>query len=94
MERIQLLNPEGKKGSNIVKEKYDLIKHVMLETIKENGEISFKELANVINEKLHGKWEGSITWYVTAVKLDLEARGLIERFPKKRQQNVRISEGD
>lgn len=91
MERIQLLHPEGKKGSHIVKAKYDVMKEVMLETITDYGEIAFKELANVIHEKLRDKREGSVTWYVTAVKLDLEARGLIERFAKDRQQYIRIA---
>ena len=37
--------------------------------------------------------EGSISWYVTTVKLDLEARGLIERVPRSRPQRLRMAEG-
>jgi hypothetical protein len=32
---------------------------------------------------------GSVTWYTVTVKLDLEARGEIERVPRSRPQRVR-----
>ncbi|SES65218.1 hypothetical protein SAMN05216389_101259 [Oceanobacillus limi] len=92
MDRIQLQHPEGKKGSNIIKSKYDVMKKTMLETMEEYGEISFKELTKAINEKLHGKFDGSITWHVTAVKLDLEARGYLVRFLKNKQQYIKRTE--
>lgn len=32
----------------------------------------------------------SVSWYTTTVKLDMEARGLIERIPGSRPQALRI----
>ena len=37
-----------------------------------------------------GEWEGSVGWYATAVKLDLEARGELERVPGAKPQRVRL----
>ena len=37
------------------------------------------------------KFDGSISWYVTTIKLDLEARGIIERIPKKRPQTLKLN---
>jgi hypothetical protein len=39
-----------------------------------------------------GTSEGSISWYVTTVKLDLEARGLIARVPGSHPQRLRMAE--
>ena len=35
------------------------------------------------------EFRGSIGWYTTIVKLDLEARGLIDRIPDKKPQHLR-----
>jgi hypothetical protein len=40
---------------------------------------------------LMGKLEGSISWYATMVKLDLEARGEIERIPGSSPQRIRLT---
>jgi len=40
---------------------------------------------------LQSSFDGSISWYVTTVKLDAEARGLIQRVPKSRPQRLRLA---
>jgi len=90
MERITTLHPEpGKSGVNISRQKYDAIRAAILESIRDHGEITFKDLTQEVRRKLEGTFEGSISWYVTTVKLDLEARGLIERVPGSRPQRLR-----
>ena len=42
-----------------------------------------KDLTEEVRHKLAGHFDGSISWYVTTAKLDLEARGMTERVPKK-----------
>lgn len=42
-----------------------------------------KDLTEEVRHKLAGHFDGSISWYVTTVKLDLEARGMTERVPRK-----------
>ncbi len=90
-ERIMTLHPEGKEGVNIEKRKYDLIKNAILASVKQRGEIPFKDLSAAVEANLPGTFEGSIGWYTTTVKLDLEARGLIERVPDQSPQKIRLA---
>ncbi|MEM6804883.1 MAG: hypothetical protein AAF696_26025, partial [Bacteroidota bacterium] len=78
-EKILTLHPEGKNGVRISKQKYDQVKAVVLELIEEGGSISFKELTRVGKGILEKEgFDGSAMWYLTTVKLDLEARNIIE----------------
>jgi len=82
----------GKSGVNINKAKYDLIRDSIIETLRTHGRLTFTELADQIGEKLEGNFEGSVSWYVVTVKLDLEARGIIERVPKTRPEQLQLAE--
>lgn len=90
--KILTLHPDpAKKGVNLDQEKYDQIKSAILESIREAGEIPFMNgLIPTVVEKLQGKFDGSVGWYVTTIKLDLEARGLIERVPGKSPQRLQL----
>jgi hypothetical protein len=90
-EKILTLHPAGKAGVNIDKVKYDTIRAAILAALAENGgEISFKELTTAVAAHLPAPFEGSLGWYTTTVKLDLEARGEIERLPGGSQQRLRL----
>jgi hypothetical protein len=52
--------------------------------------MTFKELTEEVRGSLEGSFDGSISWYFTTVKLDLEARGVIERIPNKAPQRLRL----
>jgi hypothetical protein len=86
------VNP-GVGGLRIDREKYEKVKAAILKVVPMNDAgIPFKDLpkavARVLGEKL-GPVRGSVSWYTTVVKLDLEARGLIERIPASRPQRLR-----
>ena len=90
-EKVLTQHPEsGKSGVNISKQKYDVIRETILESIGTHEDITFTDLTQDVQKRLEGKFEGSIPWYVTTVKLDLEARGLIERVPGSRPQQLRM----
>jgi len=90
-EKILTMHPEkGKKGVNISKKKYDTIKNFLVAKIKEAGEISYQDLNDMAVAELKESFEGSVPWYVVSVKLDLEARGVIERVPKTSPHLVRM----
>ena len=76
-ERIMTLHPQKKQGVNISKAKYDQMRTEIERVLQENESLGFGELNDVVEEQLVGKFEGSIGWYYTTVKLDLEARGVI-----------------
>ena len=43
-----------------------------------------------MERKLEGKFDGSIPWYMEGTKLDLEARGIIERVPGQKHDMYRV----
>jgi len=90
-DRIMTLHPQGKKGVNISLAKYEQVKKFILDTIHTNGEITFEALTDLAVSKLTDKFDGKIIWYVVTVKLDLEARKLIERIPKSSPHKLRLS---
>ncbi len=93
IERIMTLHPAGKNGVNIEVSKYDAVKQAILDSVAENGEIAFRDLPAAVAERLPANFDGSIGWYATTVKLDLEARGLIHRVPKRSPQLIRLGKG-
>ena len=88
-EKIMTLHPQGKQGVNIDLGKYTTMKEAILAAISEHGTITFKGLNEAVGAALDGNFDGSIGWYLTTVKLDLEARGVIERLPKASPQQIR-----
>jgi hypothetical protein len=90
VERIMTLHPAGKQGVNIEREKYEVIKQKILECIGEHGTMSFRDLAAAVEARLAGTFDGSVSWYTETVKLDLEARGIIERVPGRSPQVLRF----
>ncbi|MBL8063319.1 MAG: hypothetical protein JNK32_09890 [Anaerolineales bacterium] len=86
-ELFQTLHPdEDKMGVRIDKTKYDVMRKTILGIVHRCGRITFSELAAQVREQLNGKFDGSVMWYYTTVKLDLEMRGEIRRVPGSRRQ--------
>jgi hypothetical protein len=75
---------------NISKEKYEMIRKAILTSLCTQKEMTFMDLSRAVEKQLNGKFEGSVMWYVTTVKLDLEARGEIKRVVNSRPQVVRL----
>lgn len=67
-----------------------MIRKAIIATLRTNKEMTFMALSRAVEKQLDNKFEGSVMWYVTTVKLDLEARGEIKRVPNSRPQLVRI----
>jgi hypothetical protein len=88
---IRTLHPEKKQGVKISKEKYEIIRKAIMTTMRKQKEITFMNLSRAVEKEVNGNFEGSVTWYVTTVKLDLEARGEIKRVPNSRPQLVKLA---
>ena len=84
-EKILTKHPQGKSGKNISRQTYDLFKDTVFSILK-NRELTHTELFDQLNKKLKGKFSGNINWYGETVKLDLEARKLIERTDSRPQK--------
>ena len=84
-EKILTKHPLGKTGRNISKHDYETIKRAIVEALR-NKELTHTDLVNQLNKKLSGKFSGNISWYAETVKLDLEARRIIERTVSKPQK--------
>ena len=90
-EKILTLHPQGKKGVNIALSKYEQIKTFILNTLQAHEEISFESLSAMAVANLTNNFDGKVTWYVVTVKLDLEARKLIERIPGTSPHQLRMT---
>jgi len=89
-EKILTLHPAGKKGTNISLAKYNLIKDAILEVMQKEKEISYEDLSDRLVSEMQENFDGKVIWYVVTVKLDLEARGIIERIPKTSPHRLRM----
>jgi len=88
--RILTLHPQGKQGVNIDQAKYDQIRAAIVLALEQHRELAFGELITKLEAQLSGKFQGSIPWYVTTVKLDLEARRVLKRVPGSSPQLLRL----
>ena len=84
-EKILTKHPLGKSGKNISKQKYETLKGAVLSALK-NKELTHKQLFDHLNKSLKDEFAGNISWYGETVKLDLEARKIIERTSSKPQK--------
>jgi hypothetical protein len=83
--KILTKHPLGKSGRNIDRKKYDTLKKAILSALRKN-ELTHTELFSRINKSLKDKFSGNISWYGETVKLDLEAKKMIERTSSKPQK--------
>ena len=84
-EKILTKHPLGKSGKNIDKQKYETLKRAILSALR-GEELTHTELFKQLNKNLNRKFSGNISWYGETVKLDLEARKIVERTPSKPQK--------
>ena len=87
---IRTLHPGKKQGVKISREKYEMIRKAILSVLRTQKEMTFMKLSRAVEKEMHGTFEGSVTWYVTTVKLDMEARGEVKRVQNSRPQLLRL----
>jgi len=84
-EKILTKHPLGKSGKNIDRQKYETLKTAILSALQ-NRELTHTELFDRLHRRLEGEFPGNISWYAETVKLDLEARKIVERTASKPQK--------
>lgn len=73
--KVLTLHPRGLAGVSISTQKYTQMKEAIIVSLQTKGPQTFNDLLKLVEMHPKAKFEGSISWYFTVVKLDLEARG-------------------
>lgn len=82
-EKIQTLHPDQSKTNKLIAlDKYTVIKEQLLSILR-NNELTHTDLMEALYQEVKDSFEGGVQWYGETVKLDLEARQLIERTGSK-----------
>lgn len=83
----------GKQPTRIARWKYELVRSTILAILLTNDEgIEFSRLSEMVERQIPQedlKRLGSVSWYTTTVKLDMEVKGEIERVPGVTPQRLR-----
>lgn len=92
-ERVVCETPTpGKRPTRIPRWKYDLVRQAILDCVPADGRgFAFKELPTAVARCLAPDERaslGSVSWYTTVVKLDLEVRGELRRLDGTRPQRL------
>jgi hypothetical protein len=92
-ELFQAINPVSTKHFlHLDTSQYDLMLAVVLANLQEHGSMTFNQLGALVEEQLQNNFDGSVIWYFTMVKLDLEACGVIHCLPGSEPQMIEISQ--
>lgn len=92
-ERVVCETPTpGKRPTRIPAWKYDLLRRAILDVVPvDGGGLAFKELPAAVSRRLSADERrrlGSVSWYTTVVKLDLEVKGELRRLDGSRPQRL------
>ncbi len=83
----------GKQGTRIAKWKYDAVRTAIRKAVpKSKDGVEFQHLASMVKQFVSPEDRdqvGLVSWYTTAVKLDMEVRGEIDRVPGSKPQRIR-----
>jgi hypothetical protein len=93
--KVLCLTPTpGKQGTRIAQWKYETLRRAIRQAVPKNKTgVEFVKLPELVRSSLAGdelKKLGSVTWYVTTVKLHLEVIGEIARVPGSKPQRIRL----
>ena len=88
-EKILTRHPQRKSGRSISREKYEQVRDAMLAALG-RGELTHSELMQRLVTRLARGFDGNPHWYGETVKLDLEARRVIERTVERPQRYRRV----
>ncbi len=90
-EFIQTLHPQkDKTNKKISLNKYNLIRETIM-TILSETDATHTQLMKELYARLKDDFEGNVQWYGETVKLDLEARNIIERIKTKPEKYRLVS---
>lgn len=84
----------GRQSTRIGRWKYDLVRRAILDAVPDHNEgLAFQDLPGEVARRLSAEEKrdlGSVSWYTTVVKLDLEVKGQLRRLTGSPQRLVRV----
>jgi len=90
-EHIELLLPDGKKGSTMHKHQYELLLEFVFQKLLDQRKVTLTELLEGAEEILMDRIKWNLLWLLLQVKQDLVARGLIVvNYEKNRMQIISL----
>ena len=90
-ETVEARHPDpAKQGVSVDAGKYRTVRVAIEGVLHETGPLRYSALVEKVKERIADSFDGSVPWYTITVKLDLEARGVVERVPGERPQVVRL----
>ena len=89
-DRVLTQHPQGKRGVNISRQKYESIRDAIAAALGGSDGMTYTQLVAEVGQRVGGSFEGSVKWYTVSVKQDMEARGLLIRVPGTRPQLLRL----
>jgi hypothetical protein len=81
---VQTKHPLGKQNKPVTKPNYDLFKGAIVAAVRSRP-LTHTQLVDDVTKRVSGKFDGNVSWHTMTVKLDLEARRVIERTSSKPQ---------
>jgi hypothetical protein len=82
---------KGKSGVEISKEKYDIVRNALTECLALKSPLTTDELVAAVEARLSKTpFPGDIAWYAQTVKLDLEARKIVQRITEEDKTTYRL----
>jgi uncharacterized protein DUF6958 len=80
----------ARQGIRIDPGKYQAVHAAITQNLRRYGSMTFTQLGALVEEQLQDTFSGSVLWYYTSIKLEMEARGEIRRVPNSRPQVIEI----
>jgi hypothetical protein len=87
-------HPGARAGVHISRSEVVLGRQAIVDSLNKHRELTFTQLGDVVQRKIEGDLEDSVSCYYTMVKQDLEARGEIERTGSESPQQIRLPHSD
>lgn len=96
-EKVECRTPTpGRASVRVPRWKYEAVRKAVLAAVRDAGAegLAFKELPDAVKARLSAEDRdrlGSVVWWTTTVKLDMETKGEIERLAAKGGQRLRLA---
>jgi len=83
-------HPDGKPGHTIPEANYQRVRNTIIDMLRGQTSVPLQAIIDTVEAESADLLDKSARWYVTTVKLDLEARGVIERVDGVSPQELRL----